>query len=112
MPARELPRVDWNGRTVETSPIERTLAAGRYKRVAGEIAEIRMAAQLMAEDADACRRETSAFLTVQARLLNGENEHATGADLPWGRDTKEVPDELPSPARSALLIARAYLAGR
>ena len=57
-----------------------------------------------------CRRETSSFLAVQARLLNSENEQATGADLPWGRDTKEVPDELPCSARSALLIARAYLA--
>ncbi|MFC8454113.1 hypothetical protein [Kitasatospora sp. NPDC057223] len=83
---------------METTELQRTLREGRYRRIAGEIAEIRAAARLMAEQDDA-------FLTA-----SGENEHCTGETLPWGKDTTEDPDTLAAPARSALLMARAYLA--
>ncbi len=96
---------------METTELQRTLREGRYRRLAGEIAEIREAARLMAEQDDAFLTASAQFLTVQARLLHGENETCTGETLPWGKDTTEDPDTLATPARSALLMARAYLAG-
>ncbi|MFC8453084.1 hypothetical protein [Kitasatospora sp. NPDC057223] len=96
---------------METTELQRTLREGRYRRIAAEIAEIREAARLMTEQDGAFLAASAEFLTVQARLLHGENEHCTGEALPWGKDTTEDPDTLPTPARSALLMARAYLAG-
>ena len=96
---------------METSERQRTLRDGRYRRIAGEIVEIREAARLMADQDDPFLTAASEFLSVQARLLHGENETCTGEVLPWGKDTAEDPDMLPTPARSALLMARAYTEG-
>jgi len=109
MPALELPGEDWNGQVVERSPVQRALANSRYKRVVGEVAEIREAAELMTHSGDPFHQATSVFLTVQARLLDNENESCLGTELPWHNDTAETSGMLPSAARSALLIARAYL---
>ena len=111
MPALELPGEDWNGQVVERSPVQRALANSRYKRVVGEVAEIREAAELMTRSGDAFHRATGEFLTVQARLLDAENESCLGTELPWHKDTAETPGMLPPATRSALLIARAYLSG-
>ena len=95
---------------METTQLQRTLREGRYRRIAAEIAEIREAARLMAEQADdAFLTAAAEFLTVQAPLLHGENETCTGETLPWGQGITKDPDMLTTPARSALLMARAYL---
>jgi hypothetical protein len=102
---------DWYGNGVERNAVDRALVSARYQRVTGEITDPRQAAGLM-DITDPLARETAAFLATQAPLLERENESCIGIELSWRTDTRENAEELPSAARSALLIARAYLASR
>ncbi|BDT39486.1 hypothetical protein [Streptomyces yaizuensis] len=103
-------RVDSHGNEREASAMEVNRAEGTAIRIRREVAEIRAAAARLAAGTTA-EKAVADFLTVQATMLEragGTPQRADGMRL--DDDTVDQPGQFPSPARSALLIARAYLA--
>ncbi|MET9436853.1 hypothetical protein [Streptomyces sp. NPDC006551] len=73
------------------------------------MAEIRTAAEQLAGGGP-FETAVSEFLAVQATMLERAGGTAQRADsMRREEDTLDEPDTFPSPARSALLIARAHL---
>ncbi|MEV7897411.1 hypothetical protein [Streptomyces cyaneofuscatus] len=104
------PLTNWHGDERPATGAETALAAGRAARVRREVADIRAAAQQMA-DGSPVEAEVAAFLTVQAELLERAGGEASSAHyLRPEQDTRQEPGMFPTAARSALLIARALLA--
>jgi hypothetical protein len=88
--------------------MEVDLAEGTAARIRREVAEIREAADDLAAGTDV-EVAVSAFLTVQAELLERHGGTAERADsLSRYDDTVDHPGMFPTAARSALLIARAH----
>lgn len=102
-------RVEWDGTERPASAMEVTRAEGTAARIRHEVADIRGAAEQLAtmgpfEDA------VAKFLTVHATMLEragGTTERAYS--MSFDEDTLDAPGMFPNAARSALLIARAYL---
>jgi hypothetical protein len=92
--------------------MEVSRAEGTASRIRREVAEIRLAADDLAAGTD-FEVSVSAFLTVQATMLERAGGTSERADsLRPEQDTREDPNTFPTPARSALLIARAHHDGR
>ncbi|SEB31633.1 hypothetical protein SAMN04490357_0186 [Streptomyces misionensis] len=103
------PRVDWHGNERPASAMEVDRAEGIAARIRREVAEIRTAAEQLAAGSP-FEAQVAEFLTVRAEILEragGTAERATS--LGRHDDTLAEPGMFPNPARSALLIARAYL---
>ncbi|MFI6801165.1 hypothetical protein [Streptosporangium canum] len=96
-----LKQTDWNGTEIPHTTAEITRYEARVARVRGEVGEIRTAVRAM-------REEGGAFLDREALLLDRANEADGPVDLAWPTGTRERRDYVPTSARSALLIARAF----
>lgn len=106
------PRVDWHGNERPASAMEVERAEGTAARIRAEANEIRAAAEQLASGS-AFEAQVAEFLTVQATMLERNGGEARYANtLRPDQDTREQRDMLPTAARSALLIARAYTASR
>ncbi|MEU1133355.1 hypothetical protein ABZ383_26460 [Streptomyces sp. NPDC005900] len=104
------PRVDWHGHEREATAGEVAQAEGTAARVRREVADMRAAAERLASGT-AFEVAVATFLQTEATLLERRGAEARyAAVLPWDKDTRAEPGMLPTAARSALLIARAYLA--
>ena len=102
------PRVDGRGNTYPASAMDVDRATATASRIRGEVAEIRGAADDLAAGTD-FEVAVSAFLTVQAELLERNGGTPQRADnLSPLDDSRENAAYFTTPARSALLIARAY----
>ncbi|MFE4496075.1 hypothetical protein ACFRKD_26840 [Streptomyces niveus] len=102
------PRVDWHG-------VERAASTERISRAEGIAARIRREAQEIRTAADhlaalgPVETATAGFLRVQAELLDRAGGTAERANtLRPEEDTRDISGMFPTPARSALLIARAH----
>lgn len=103
-------RVDWTGKERPASAMEISRAEGIVVRVRREVAEIRAAAEQLAATSSPFDAEVAEFLTVQANMLERAGGNILAADcMRREDDTLDEPGTFPTPARSALLIARAYL---
>ena len=103
------PRVDRNGNERSASAMEVDRAEGTAARIRCEVAELRTAAERLAARG-AFEAAVAEFLTVQAKMLERAGGTAERADsMRREDDTLDAPGMFPSPARSALLIARAHL---
>ena len=103
-------RVDWDGNVREATAMEVDRAEGTAARIRREVAEIRTAAEKLATGGP-FEAQVAEFLTVQATMLERAGGTAQRADsMRREEDTLDEPGTCPIPARSALLIARAYLA--
>ncbi|MFD4795906.1 hypothetical protein [Streptomyces anulatus] len=103
-------RVDWDGNVREATAMEIDRAEGTAARIRSEVAEMRSAVEQLASNGP-FEIQVAEFLTVQATMLERAGSTAQRADsMRREEDTLHDPDTFPSPARSALLIARAYLA--
>lgn len=103
-------RVDWNGNERPASAMEVTRAESTAIRIRREVEEIRAAAGQLTATGGEFEREVAEFLTVQALMLSRAGSTAQRADMMRREeDTLDDPGTFPNPARSALLIARAYL---
>lgn len=103
------PRVDWHGNKRPASSMEVDRAEGTANRIRREVADIRHAAEQLA-DGGPFESQVAEFLTAQATMLERAGSTPQRADsLRPEEDTREDPGTFPTPARSALLIARAYL---
>ncbi|MEU3399458.1 hypothetical protein [Streptomyces filamentosus] len=102
-------RVDWNGNERPASTREVYRAESTAARIRREVADIRAAAEQLAAGTP-LEAAVADFLTVQATILERAGGTAELADsIRREQDTLEDPGMFPSPARSALLIARAHL---
>lgn len=103
-------RVDWDGNERPASAMEVTLAEGTAARIRSEVFEIREAAGQLILTGGAFEKEVAEFLRVQATMLGRAGGTAERADaMRHEEDTLDEPGTFPNAARSALLIARAYL---
>ncbi|WP_333745472.1 hypothetical protein [Streptomyces sp. IBSBF 2950] len=102
------PRVDWRGTERPASAMEITRAEGMAIRIRCEVAEIRTAAEQLA-DGSPFEVAVAEFLDAQATMLERAGGTPERADsMRREDDTLADPDMFPNAARSALLIARAY----
>ncbi|MFD6149389.1 hypothetical protein [Streptomyces sp. NPDC060243] len=102
--------MDWHKNKREASPAEVARAEGTVARVRLEVAEIRAAAEQLSA-LSPFEKEVADFLTAQALILEREvSQLYLAATMRPESDTLEQAGMLPTAARSALLIARAYLA--
>ncbi|MFD8609377.1 hypothetical protein [Streptomyces sp. NPDC059631] len=103
------PRVDWSGNERPASAMEVGRAEGTAARVRREVAEMRAAAEQFATGGP-FEAAVAEFLTVRAEMHERAGGTAERADHMDRYDyTADAPGAFPSPARSALLIARAHL---
>lgn len=103
------PRVNWHNEERPATEAEVELAEGTAARIRREVAEMRTTAEQLRNDGDTLHAAVADFLTVQATILErngGEPRYAS--TLRAEQDTREQPGMLPTAARSALLISRAY----
>lgn len=103
-------REDWNGNRCPASAMEIHRAEATASRIRREVAEIRRAAKHLAEGSP-FEVAVSDFLTVQATMLERAGATTQRADnLSDLDDTRDQPGIFTTPARNALLIARAHTA--
>lgn len=105
-----LKRVDWQEKELPYSAAEVTRYKARVQRVRAEVAEIRTAAEGMRAAGSPFLLEVTAFLDREARGLESSNETDGGVELQPQDDTVEHPLYGITPARQALLLARAWTA--
>ncbi|MEU7748081.1 hypothetical protein [Nonomuraea sp. NPDC049158] len=86
-------QTDWNGTDIPYTVADITRYEAQVAHVRGEIGEIRTAVS---------------FLDREALLLDRANEADGAVEPAWQADTQERRDYVPTSARSALLIARAF----
>lgn len=104
------PRVNWDGDERPATAMEVDRAEGTAARIRREVAEIRAAAEQLASGGP-FEAQVAEFLTVRATMLERAGGTALRADsMRREEDTLDEPGTFPNAARSALLIARAYLA--
>lgn len=102
-------RIDWHKNERPADAMEVARAEGIAARIRREVAEIREAADYLAAGTDA-EVAVAAFLIAQATMLERAGSTPQRADaMRREEDTRENPGTFPTAARSALLIARAYL---
>jgi len=105
-------RVNWDGTQRPASAAEVGRAQGKAARIRREVTEIRTAAEQLAVTGSPFDAEVAAFLTAQATLLERAGGTPGRADsMRKEEDTLHESGTFPTAARSALLIARAHLAG-
>ncbi|MFE9735502.1 hypothetical protein ACFYO9_34165 [Streptomyces sp. NPDC005863] len=103
-------RVDWDDNVREATAIETDRAEGTATRIRHQVTEIRTAAEQLTATGDIFDAAVATFLTAQATMLERAGSTAQRADsMRREEDTLDDPGTFPSPARSALLIARAHL---
>ncbi|WP_461296392.1 hypothetical protein [Streptomyces harbinensis] len=104
-----LKRIDSHGNEEPYTSIEIVTYKQRVARVEQEVAEIRAAVRTMREGADLFLEEVADFLDREALQLERSNKADCGsAELPGRDDTRERRGMVPTSARRALLIARAF----
>ncbi|MFI7643319.1 hypothetical protein [Nonomuraea sp. NPDC049400] len=103
-----LTQTDWHDDEISYTAGDITRYDERVARVRAEVVEIRAAAPAMREQGGAFLEETAAFLDREALHLERANEADGAVELAWQNDTRERSDYVPTSARSALLIARAF----
>ncbi|MBP5926662.1 hypothetical protein F3K32_42400 [Streptomyces sp. LBUM 1483] len=102
------PRVDWHGTERPASAMETSRAEGTAIRIRREVAEIRTAAEQLA-DGSPFEIAVAEFLDAQATMLERAGSTPERANcMRREDDTLDEPGTFPNAARSALLIARAY----
>lgn len=101
---------DWERNERPATAADMACAEGTAARIRGEVAEIRTAAERLAAGSP-FEAAVGDFLRVQAAVLERNGGTIQQAEnLSRGEDTREDPGMLATPARCALLIARAHLA--
>ena len=108
-----LKRIDWNNNEVPYTSADVVRYEQRVARVRKEVGEIRTAVHTMREEGGAFLEEVADFLDREALQLERANEADSGsAELPEQEDTRERTGLVPTSARRALLIARAFTSTR
>ncbi|WP_431981447.1 hypothetical protein [Streptomyces qinglanensis] len=103
-----LKKMDWNDNEVPYASAEVIRYEGRVRRVRAEVNEIRAAVHTMREGGGAFLEEVASFLDREALQLERANEADGSVELPEQEDTRERNGLVPTGARRALLIARAF----
>ncbi|MFF7954160.1 hypothetical protein [Streptomyces griseorubiginosus] len=105
---RLLKRMDWHDNELPYTQEEVLRHEARLARVRQEVADIRRAATSLREAGGRFHTEVADFLTAQARYLESANEADGGVELQPQDDTVEHPVHGITPARRALMLARAW----
>ncbi|KAB2350067.1 hypothetical protein [Actinomadura rudentiformis] len=103
-----LKQVDWNGNEAPYTAMDLARHEQRVARVRAEVGELRSAVHAMRAQGGAFLDEVAAFLDRETQLLERANEADGTVDLGWKDDTPERDGYVPTSARSALLITRAF----
>jgi hypothetical protein len=104
-----LKQTDWNDIEIPYTAADATRYEHRVVRVRAEIAEIRSAVAAMRGQSGAFLNEVADFLDREALQLERVNEADGSVELDARDDTREQSGYVPTSARRALLIARAFI---
>ncbi|MER7213239.1 hypothetical protein ABT340_39765 [Streptosporangium sp. NPDC000239] len=103
-----LKQTDWNGREIYYHVSDLVRYELRLARLRGEVAEIRSAVAAMRVQGGAFLDEVADFLDREALQLERANEADGGVEIDGDNDTRERDGYVPTTARRALLMARAF----